>query len=1169
MNVLLLEYDLYKSVGGGQTVYRRLIASNPDIQFYYLGRKEAADAGRPANAVRVPFQEAYQVRDLTGEFSDLGLPMWAYNDFIEASNTAASVSGLRIDVVDIPDYKVFGYFLAPALARHGQESCRVAVALHGNLSATQKVNWTPAVDLCADQREQWQYGTADIRYGLSRDYLEHWERIGGRAGSYLDPLRFLPAPRLAPRRADLKGVSLNFIGRTEGCKGPDLFLELLAWLPRDSYRTARLIGPGMESMKPNLLRRMAETRGLSVEFHPGMTAGEMAALYAEPGITVLTSRMDTLNLIAVESLYAGCPVAVSAKAGVGRFLRETYPGVPFATLDVDRLYAAAPVLRDLLRDYDRHREELARAMGAARPVPTGPTLREIYEGGQGSDGALRARAFSLYDRAAHFYRRHRTPEFQPLTLAGTRTSDALRLHVKGPKAGDIDQETDLWTLYRAFFYIPEGTPADVDKKVELGAKIALRCRADRARLWSELARLERLRGNTLVAATYDIRVLRLQGEDRTGSLPLVVAELSRHGLVREAETVVALYGPPSERLARSRELLERARTAHREFSPEPLARVDDRRRETAPRVSIVVSLYRAANKLEAFLSMLSRHEWVADGRAELVLVDSGSPTDEHAVFQRVAGPLGLSAIYARSQARETIQTAWNRGILLARAPYLCFLGVDETIRPECLPLLAGELDADPGLDWVQGSSVMTEVNAEGTPQRDAMFYQRTPYAPELVYLDTCYLSWAGAMFRKTIHDRLGFYDGSFGAAGDTEFKNRVLPFIRTKTLPLTLGVFLNYPEERATQSPRAELEDLRAWYLHRSEAGVEYAVGPRGPEGARELLRRTLAYRKSFCGHVSSDVDFAAEIVSFLARRAPGPEIAVAAAAIGRVHRTYRELDWLPLVTPRAAENAEQRAQTLAAAAAGEIEAVLGQRPAWAVFNDNRFEQHHNFWPAPALAGRQAPADRAFWIPASLPEPGFAGEGAAPLAEAKAPAVERLAAALRGQAGEPGSGHPELGADLGKIALYFEALAAGKTPRTDEGDDAGTVLCTVLAESQQGRSWSRAARFDARFARLCAVLAELSRPISPELADACEGLGLHAARELETARSTETAARLLTFKSPAEAVARYRAHLSPRVLETLESAAKSARAKGNSAYSERLITYVAAVKAELQAVAAR
>ena len=1178
MNALLLEYDLYKSVGGGQTVYKRLIASNPGVHFFYLGRSEAPNAARPANATVVPFKEAYQVQDLTGEFTDIGIPMWAYADFLEASNIAASVAHLRIDVADVPDYRTYGYLLGPALSRHGQKECRIALALHGNLSETQRVNWGSgdAVDLSADQREQWQYRVADIRYGLSREYLDHWKAIGGAEGHYLNPLRFLPQPRLLKWNRGRDGVSLNFIGRTEGCKGPDLFVELLAWLPRDSFRMARIIGPGAADRNKigsrEHLRRMAETRGLNVEQHACMTEQEMAAIYAERGITVLPSRLDTLNLIAVESLHAGCPVAVSKKAGVCRFLRETYPGVPFTILDVDNLYASAPAVSDLISNYDRHRDSLAAAITDADPVVDGPSLPQIYESGGDTEDFLRRRAADLYDRLASFYRRHRTPSFQPLTLAGVRASDALRFHVKGPKAGDIEQETDLWPLCRALFYIPEATPDDLDKKVALCARISERSRVDRARIWAELARLERTRGNTLVAATYDVRVLRMLGGDRTGILPIVVSDLKDSGFVREAETVIALYGPRDLRLERCRALLEAARTGHSQFSADPFEFVEDGRRSAMPRVSIIVSLYRAANKLEAFLRMLAQQDWIKDGRAEFVFVDSHSPTDEHAVFKRVAVTLGISAVYARTVSRETIQTAWNRGIRLARAPYLSFLGVDEMVRPHCLGTLAAELDADPALDWVQGSSVMTEVNAHGTPQRDVMFYKRTPYSQDLVYLDTCYLSWAGAMYRRTIHDRFGYYDGSFGAAGDTEFKNRVLPFIRTKTLPMTLGVFLNYPEERATQSPRAEIEDLRAWYLHRSEAGVEYAMARRGADDALGLFRRAVGYRKSFCGHISSDLEFAGNVAAYLSRQASDPAFARCAASVDRALEAYRELDWLPVFSPRAADRETRRVEEAAAAEARTIRTALGGRaePVWSVFNDNRFEQHSNVWPAPALAPRHVPGGRAFWF---RPRPGLgcaAEPGGSDVNQSDPGSASiRLLAALRQKADDCAAlGRVERTTDIGKVANYFQALADGKSARVPDGDDAGSVLCSVLAESQLGRPLSRAARFDKGFADLCALLSETARPISIELADAFEGFSVHAEREFEKVRSMEVAARLLTCKSPAEAVLRHRAELSFKVVETLQSAASSAKAKGNSAYSDRLNTYAAAVKTELAGVGA-
>src|SRR5262249_43507649 len=159
---------------------------------------------------------------------------------------------------------------------------------------------------------------------------------------------------------------------------------------------------------------------------------------------------------------------------------------------------------------------------------------------------------------------------------------------------------------------------------------------------------------------------------------------------------------------------------------------------------------------------------------------------EYRALRQTALAVNVPYLYVRTAQRETIQTAWNRGIALSRAPYLTFLGADETIVPDALATLAAELDADPALDSVQGNSLITEVDKYGAFVRDVMMYDRTGYTQDHVYLETCYLSWVGALYRRSIHDRFGWYDGTFGAAGDTEFKNRVLPFLKTKCVPQLL-----------------------------------------------------------------------------------------------------------------------------------------------------------------------------------------------------------------------------------------------------------------------------------------------------------------------------------------------------------------------------------------------
>jgi hypothetical protein len=229
---------------------------------------------------------------------------------------------------------------------------------------------------------------------------------------------------------------------------------------------------------------------------------------------------------------------------------------------------------------------------------------------------------------------------------------------------------------------------------------------------------------------------------------------------------------------------------------------------------------------------------------------------------------------------------------------------------------------------------------------DIMTYDRRDYKQDLVYLDTCYLSWVGALYRRSIHDRFGYYDASFTAAGDTEFKGRVLPFIKTKTIPKTLGIFRNYPEERTTQHPRAEIEDLRAWYLHRTLAGVEYAFANRNTFEAEDLFYTCLRYRKSFCGHWSTDIEYAYNIGCFLHQKHPNSLALKYLPSTKRLLDIYRNLDSIS----RLSKTSPSIEVFHASNAIKEVEQVHKDintqdlDPMYQIFNDNRHEQHSSLW---------------------------------------------------------------------------------------------------------------------------------------------------------------------------------------------------------------------------------
>jgi len=493
---------------------------------------------------------------------------------------------------------------------------------------------------------------------------------------------------------------------------------------------------------------------------------------------------------------------------------------------------------------------------------------------------------------------------------------------------------------------PETTEADVRRKIERYQILAGQRRIDRVAAYRELARLEEKRGNDLVAAAYRLRVMRLAGQDYYGDLDKLTSTLRQRGFSAEADVSEAMFGRPAEASARCHRMLEEAFARHRQAPPSAeFETVEDRRAADPVRVSVIVSLYRAAAKLPAFLTALQEQTLFRARQAEVVFVDSGSPDDEYGALTRTELRLPFPYLYVRTRQRETIQTAWNRGILLARAPYLTFLGADEAVTPPALEILADRLDADPTLDWVQANSVATEVDGRGAFVGEILTYDRSDYTPVHPYLDTTYLSWVGALYRRSIHDRFGYYDGSFGAAGDTEFKNRVLPHLKTCCIPQTLGVFRDYPEERATASPRAEIEDVRAWYLHRTAGGVRYAFGDRDPAEVERLLLLTLHHRKSYTRHVSTDVGYARTLTDYLRSRDPRSPVLGVADGVADLDDAYRTLDWAEAGALIVRARAVRRARATAARVKAEHRATPWlPDAAYAMHNDNRREQHWWFW---------------------------------------------------------------------------------------------------------------------------------------------------------------------------------------------------------------------------------
>src|ERR1700733_4920702 len=103
MRILIAEYDIFSSVGGGQTVYQNLIKHRPDDEFYYFSIREPVDLPRPQNCRLIPFLPTYSPN--LAELPEGNLHL--YQSYMEAQNLAAAAHRMlgetRFDVIDTPD----------------------------------------------------------------------------------------------------------------------------------------------------------------------------------------------------------------------------------------------------------------------------------------------------------------------------------------------------------------------------------------------------------------------------------------------------------------------------------------------------------------------------------------------------------------------------------------------------------------------------------------------------------------------------------------------------------------------------------------------------------------------------------------------------------------------------------------------------------------------------------------------------------------------------------------------------------------------------------------------------------------------------------------------------------------------------------------------------------
>jgi glycosyltransferase involved in cell wall biosynthesis len=189
------------------------------------------------------------------------------------------------------------------------------------------------------------------------------------------------------------------------------------------------------------------------------------------------------------------------------------------------------------------------------------------------------------------------------------------------------------------------------------------------------------------------------------------------------------------------------------------------------KVSAIVSTYNSEDYFAGCLADLTGQTLFEKGQMEIIVIDSGSQQEEREVYARhVAIPYKERLKYIRTEERETLYAAWNRGITEASGMYITNANTDDRHSQYFCERYADILDrhADVGVvygayyetksyypAWYLMSRGSVPVKSKGVFD-DKLQFERTYGAPF-------------AMWRKSLHNAHGMFDGTFKVAGDGEF----------------------------------------------------------------------------------------------------------------------------------------------------------------------------------------------------------------------------------------------------------------------------------------------------------------------------------------------------------------------------------------------------------------
>ncbi len=269
-----------------------------------------------------------------------------------------------------------------------------------------------------------------------------------------------------------------------------------------------------------------------------------------------------------------------------------------------------------------------------------------------------------------------------------------------------------------------------------------------------------------------------------------------------------------------------------------------------PLISVIVSTYNSLEFIRECLEDLERQTLI--GQMEIIVVDAASPQHERSVIEEFQERFG-NIVYIRTSKRITVYAAWNLAIRASEGKYITPFSTNDRLRKDAYEILVRALENNQNIPLVYGDTYVTQVPHETFESHTRCDEWRWP---EYSFEDLLYNCRVGPhpMWRRTIHETIGYFDEEYKALGDQDLWLRIAEKHPLLHVPEFTGLYWNSPLGLSCQSDIADPEHLkiRKMYIARFQERATPSRMRNAIDNSQRTIKSSLASENALVMHQKS-----------------------------------------------------------------------------------------------------------------------------------------------------------------------------------------------------------------------------------------------------------------------------------------------------------------------------